>query len=160
MPMTISRREPDGSVHYSHCYSEERPTHPCFEPKLHMHLVHPTRPLRRTRLFGAAFVVAGAMFWGSMLTSPPTSEAGLSNPASRSCIERGRIIGRWFESELPRRAWAGKGHQDFQQMLAWFNAATNQCAAGLVQRSAENFRALEGLIASLDERRPRGDDGE
>jgi hypothetical protein len=153
MAKIITRHEPDGSLRYSHCYTEDLPTGPCFERKLHMHLVRPTRPLRRTRLFGAAFLVAAAMFWGTMLTSPPTSEATLSSPATSSCIERGRIIGSWFEKELTRRAWSGKGHQEFNQMLAWFNAATNQCAAGLAQRSADNFRALEGLIASLDERR-------
>ena len=160
MAKIISRREPDGSVRYSHCYSEDVPTHPCFEQRLRFRLVHPTRPLRRIRLFGAAFVVATAMFWGTMLTSPPTSEAGLSAPATSSCIERGRIIGAWFEKELPRRAWAGKGHQEFNQMLAWFNAATNQCAAGLAQSSAENFRALEGVIASLEERPRSGEDSE
>jgi hypothetical protein len=160
MPQTISRREPDGSVHYSHCYGENLPTHPCFERRLRARLIHPTRPLRRTRLFGAALALAGAMFWGTMLTSPPTSEAGLSAPASSSCIETGRMVGRYFEKELPRRAWARSGNNEFNEMLAGFNTATNQCAAGMAQQSAETFRLVESQIASLDERRVARTEGE
>jgi hypothetical protein len=160
MPQIFSQREPDGSVHYSHCYSEELPTHPCFERRLRARLVHPTRPLRRTRLFGAALALAGAMFWATMLTSPPTSEAGLSAPASSSCIETGRMVGQYFETELPRRAWARSGNNEFNEMLAGFNAATNQCAAGMVQQSAETFRLVESQIASLDERRVARTEGE
>ena len=160
MAKTIPRREPDGSVHYTHCYSEDVPSGPCFERRLRVQLVHPTRPLRRTRLFGIAFAVAGAMFWGTMLTSPPTSEAELSAPASSSCIERGRLVGRWFEKELPRRAWARTGQNELNNMLAWFNKATNQCAEGMAQMSAESFRFVESLMASLDERRGPTSEGE
>ena len=153
MPQTFSRREPDGSVHYSHCYSEDVPTHPCFERRLRARLVHPTRPLRRTRLFGAALALAAAMFWGTMLTSPPTTEAGLAAAASSSCIESGRMVGRWFEKELPRRAWARTGNDEFNDLLARFNTATNQCTTGMAQQSAETFRVVEGLIASLEDSR-------
>src|SRR5829696_9010189 len=145
MTKIISLREPDGSVHYSHCYGEECPTNPGFELRPRLRFVHPTRPLRRTRLFGAAFGIAAAMFWGTMLTLPPTSEAALSSPESNArCIEAGRIVGTWFETELHRRAWAStSGYDNFNLMLAWFNTAMNQCTSGSVDRSAENFGAIE-----------------
>ena len=160
MNKVICWREPDGSVHYSHCYGEDRPSRPCFERRLRLRLVHPTQPLRKMRLFGAAFALAAAMFWGTMLTSPPTSEAGLSTSASSSCIETGRIVGRWFERELPRRAWARTGHDEFSDMLARFNAAMNQCASGMAQRSAESFRVLELSVAGFEELRDSRNEGE
>ena len=62
------------------------------------------------------------MFWGTMLTVPPTSEATLSSPESNArCIEAGRIVGTWFEHEIYRRAWAStNGYDNFNLMLSWY----------------------------------------
>jgi hypothetical protein len=111
-------------------------------------------------LFGAALALAGTMFWCTMLTSPPTSKAALSGPEPNApCTDAGLKLGRWFETELHRRAWAATGGYDnYNLMVAWRNAATSQCASGMVARSAENFRAIEAMIAALDERgSARGD---
>ena len=70
------------------------------------------------------------------------------------------MVGRYFERELARRAWARSGNNEFNEMLAGFNAATNQCAAGMAQQSAESFRVVESQIASLDERRVARTEGE
>ena len=160
MNRTIARREPDGSVHYTHCFSEEPPRPPCFERPRSLQSLGGRPPLRGLRFLGAALTVATALFWAAMLTSPPTSEARLTPPPKRAaCIEAGRTVGAWFEAERHRRAWVQtSGYANFTFMLAWFNAAKNQCASGMIERSVENFRAIESMIAAMDDRHGPGDD--
>jgi hypothetical protein len=146
---------PDGSVSYSHCCREEmrRP------PEL------PRQPIPRTALafrskqgwilFAAAFALATALFWLTMLTAPPTSQAALSRPPSDApCIEVGRRVGLWFETEVHRKAWARtSGYDNFNLMLTWFLTAQHQCASGKTGTAVESLRALEGMIAALDDHR-------
>ena len=158
MNRTIAHRERDGSVHYSHCYREEPARPPSLERRVRLPPDCRPRPLRGLRFVGAALGVATAMFWATMLTSPPTSEAALTVPETRAiCIEAGRSAGVWFEAELNRRAWARTaGYDNFNVMLSWFNAATNQCASGMTEKSVKNFRAIEAMIAALDNRHGPG----
>ena len=93
------------------------------------------------------------MLWGTLFMFPRTSEAELPQAASCSCIEQGRIVGGWFEKELPRRALTRTYDKTFDQMLRSFNRATSQCASGLTETSTENFLLLERSIAALEERR-------
>ena len=54
--------------------------------------------LRKGRVFAAAFALAAAMFWGTMLTVPPTSEAAFSSSeANAPFVEAGRIVDIWLE---------------------------------------------------------------
>ena len=56
------------------------------------------RELRKGRVFAAAFALAAAMFWGTMLTVPPTSEAAFSSSESNArYMDGGRIADTWFE---------------------------------------------------------------
>ena len=157
---TIVQREPDGSVHYRHCYGEEAQWPPAFQRRPQSRLARLPRPQNKLRMLGAAFALATAMFWATMLTSPPTSEAGLSVPRSDpACGEAGQKLGVWFATEVQRRSGArANGHDDFNLMASWFTAARNQCASGMAERSAQNFRSLEAMIAALEERRRPGDD--
>ena len=155
MGKTITIREPDGSLHYGCCYPEGIPRHSGFarRPSLFRPTQH-SPVLRRLRLFGAAFGVATAMFWATMLTSPPTSEARLEPaPLSASCTEAGRPAGVWFKTEMNRRAWShtGRDHK-FNLKLSQFNAAQAQCASGMTERSIKNFRAVEYMILAIDNR--------
>jgi hypothetical protein len=112
-------------------------------------------------VFGAAFALATALFWGTMLTSPPTSEAALSSPGPEpSCVEAGRDVGVWVESEAYRRSWVrAEGYDNFNLLLAWAREAQRQCASGSNERAVENFRAIEGMIATIEEhRRPLEED--
>ncbi len=117
--------------------------------------------MRKLHLFGAAFALATALFWGTMLTSPPTTEAALSSPVPEpSCVEAGRDVGVWIESEAYRRSWVrAEGYDNFNLLLAWTREAQRQCASGSNERAMENFRAIEGLIATIEEhRRPVDED--
>ena len=116
--------------------------------------------MRKIHLFGAAFALAAALFWGTMLTSPPTTEAALSSSAPEpSCIEAGRAAGVWVDSEAHRRAWVRvEGYDNFNLVLAWVREAQRQCASGATERAVENFRAIEGAIAALEERRRPADE--
>ena len=113
--------------------------------------------MRKSHVFGAAFALATALFWGTMLTSPPKTEAALSSPAPEpTCLEIGRGVGVWIESEAYRRSWVrADGYDNFNLLLAWVREAQRQCASGSNGRAVENFRAIEGMIAALEEgRRP------
>jgi hypothetical protein len=111
-------------------------------------------------MFAAAFALATALFWLTMLTAPPTSQAALSHPASDApCLEVGRRVGLWFETEIHRRAWVrASRHDSFNLMLAWFRTAQNQCASGKTGAAEESLRALEGMIAALDDHPPPDED--
>jgi hypothetical protein len=117
--------------------------------------------MQKIYLFGAAFALATAMFWGTMLTSPPVTEAALSSPAPEpSCVEAGRDVGVWVESEVYRRSWVqAAGSDNFNLILVWAREAQRQCASGSNERAVKNFRAIEGLIATIEEhRRPMDED--
>ena len=117
--------------------------------------------MRKIYLFGAAFGLATVLFWGTMLTSPPTTEAALAAPASEpSCVAAGRGVGIWVESEAHRRSWGRAAKPDnFNLLLGWAREAQRQCASGSNERAMENFRAIEGLIATIEEhRRPVDED--
>ena len=116
--------------------------------------------MRKTYVFGAAFALATALFWGTMLTSPPTTEAALSSPASEpSCLEVGRGVSVWVEGEAYRRSWVrAEGYDNFNLLQAWVREAQRQCASGSSERAVENFRAIEGMIAALEERRRPADE--
>jgi hypothetical protein len=153
MHAPVAIRHPDSSVSYSHCCREEIP-----QP-----LELTTEPVPRTALTfrsrrgwiisAAAFALATALFWLTMLTAPPTSQAALSHPASDApCIEVGRRVGLWFETEIHRRAWVrASRHDNFNLMLSWFRTAQDQCASGKTGPAVESLRALEGMIAALDD---------
>ena len=117
--------------------------------------------MHKIYVFGAAFALATALFWGTMLTSPPTTEAALSSPTSGlSCVEAGRGVGVWVEGEAYRRSSVqAKGYDNFNLLLSWVREAQRQCASGSNERALENFRAIEGLIATIeDHRRPVDED--
>ncbi len=117
--------------------------------------------MRKIYVFGAAFALATTLFWGTMLTSPPTSEAALSSPVpDPSCVEAGRDVGVWVESEAYRRSWVrAEGYDNFNLLLSWAREAQRQCASGSNERAVENFRAIESMIAALEEgRRPVDED--
>ncbi len=116
--------------------------------------------MRKIHLFGAAFVLATALFWGTMLTSPPTTEAALSSPTSGpSCVEAGRGVGVWVEGEAYRRSSVqAKRYDNFNLLLSWVREAQRQCASGANEQAVENFRAVEGMIAVLEERRRPADE--
>src|SRR4051794_39214468 len=76
----------DGSAHYTYCHGEDDRRPYRFEWQRPRQRV--ARP-RRTRsgwvLLLSGFGVAAAMFWTTMLVSPPTSEATASLTASAQC---------------------------------------------------------------------------
>ena len=160
MHAPLAIRHPDGSVSYSHCCREEMPQ----PPKL------TTEPVPRTALtfrsqhgwimFAAALALATALFWLTMLTAPPTSQAALSSPESDApCMEVGRRVGLWFETEIHRRAWIrASRHDNFNLMLTWFRTVQRQCASGHTDAALESLRALEGMIAALDGHRRTDED--
>ena len=160
MTVAIARREPDGSIHYSRCYGEEL-AWPSPQNLGRPRLSRAQRIQRSLRLFGAALAVATAGWWVTMLLDPPTSGAGLASPAGIACFEARRRVGIWFDTELQRRAFAqAHGPANVEVMLPWFRAAQNQCASGLVDESLRNFRALETMIAVLENNRVlREEDG-
>ncbi|HEX2135824.1 MAG TPA: hypothetical protein VHG30_07955 [Microvirga sp.] len=116
--------------------------------------------MRKVHMCGAALALATAMFWGTMLTSPPTTEAALSSsPSAAACTEAGRSSALWVHAQTHGRAWMRAESQDnFNLILAWVGKAQDQCASGATQRSIENFRAIEGMIAALEVRRRATDD--
>ena len=118
--------------------------------------------MRKIYVFAAAFALATALFWGTMLTSPPTTEAALSSPVSEpSCTEAGQGVGVWVESETYRRGWVrAEGYDNFNLILAGAREAQRQCASGSNERAVKNFRAIEGLIATLEERRRPSDEND
>ena len=116
--------------------------------------------MRKLHLFGAAFALATALFWGTMLTSPPTTKAALSSATSQtSCSEAGRVVRVWADTEAHRRGWVqADGYDNFNLILAWVREAQRQCASGSPEQALENFRAVEGMIAALEERRRSADE--
>ena len=118
--------------------------------------------MRKSHVFGAGFALATALFWGTMLTSPPTTEAALSSPTPEpSCLEVGRGVAVWVESEAYRRSWVrADGYDNFNLLLAWVREAQRQCVAGSNGRAVENFKAIEGMITTLEGRRRVADEGD
>ncbi len=118
--------------------------------------------MRKIHVFGAAFTLATALFWGTMLTSPPTTEAALSSRASKpSCVEAGRGVRLWVDSETYRISWVrAEGADNFNVLLAWAREAQRQCASGSNERAVENFKAIESMIAAIEERRRPADEDE
>ena len=117
--------------------------------------------MRKGHMLGAAFALAIAMFWGTMLASPPRTEAALSTFLSDGgCAGAGRNSGLWLEAQTQRRAWIKADSSDgFNLMAAWVREAQRQCESGATDRSVENFRAVEGMIAAQEKgRRPADDD--
>lgn len=67
----------------------------------------------------------------------------------------------WLSTEAHRRAWVkADGYDNFNLIQAGVGSAERQCASGETERSVENFRALEGLIALLEEHRTPADEDE
>ena len=155
MNAPLAIRHPDGSVSYSHCCREEMPQPPELTTQPVPRAALTFRSQHGWILFAAAFALATALFWLTMLTAPPTSQAALSHLASDApCIEAGRRVGLWFETEIHRRAWIrASRHDNFNLMLAWFRTAQNQCASGQTGAAEKSLRALEGMIAALDRHR-------
>jgi hypothetical protein len=116
--------------------------------------------MRKVYLLGAAFTLATAMFWGTMLTSPPTTEAALSPSASEArCAAAGQSARVWVDTEAHRRAWVQvDGYDNFNLIQAWVREAQRQCASGAAERAVENFRAIESMIAARDEGRLPADE--
>ena len=160
MHAPVAIRHPDSSVSYSHCCREETPQpeelirHPI--PRMALAF----RGKHAWVLFTAAFALATTLFWLTMLTAPPTSQAALSSPESNApCMEVGRRVGLWFETEIHRRAWVrASGSDNFNLMLSWFRTAQDQCASGKADKAVESLRALEGMIAALDDHPPPDED--
>ena len=152
MTVAIATREPDGSIHYSRCYGEEVSWRSLQSPG-GLRLSRAARVKRGLRLSGAAIVAAGA-FWGTMLLDPPKSDAGLASASGTACVEARRRVGIWFDTERQRRAFVQThGPANFEAMLPWFRTAQNQCVSGLNEESLRNFRALETMIAVLENNR-------
>ena len=116
--------------------------------------------MRKIYVFGAAFAVATTLFWVTLLTSPPTTEATLSSPAPKpSCSEAGGGVQVWVDTEANRRGWVrAEARDNFNLILGWTHEAQRQCASGSTERAAANFKAIEGLIATLEERRRPADE--
>jgi hypothetical protein len=160
MNAPVAIRHSDGSVSYSHCCREETPR----PEKLIRHPSPRTAVAFRGKhawvLFTAALALATVLFWLTMLTAPPTSQAALSSPESDApCMEVGRRVGLWFETEIHRRAWIrASRHDNFNLMLTWFRTVQSQCASGHTDAALESLRALEGMIAALDGHRRTDED--
>ena len=119
----------------------------------------PSGPRRALGAFVTALTVATALFWTTMLTAPPKTQAALSGLPSAPCVQAGSVLAPWFEAELNRRSSVGATrHDDFNLLLTWFQAARRQCASGLTARSIENLKALEAMIARADDRSRPGDE--
>ena len=116
--------------------------------------------MRKLNIFAAAFALATALFWATMLTAPPTTQAALADdPSRRPCLKAGQNLAPWFEAEFNRRAYVGvRSHDDFNLMLGWFRAARNQCVSGMTDRSLANFQAIELKLARSVDRMPPEDD--
>jgi hypothetical protein len=96
------------------------------------------------------------MFWGVMLTAPPTTEAARSGaPAEIRCRAAEQALGPRLEAERSRGAMLGQARRDdFNLVLTWFEAAQRQCASGLADRAAANLGAIGGMLTRLELRRP------
>ncbi len=116
--------------------------------------------MRKLNAFVAAFVLATALFGATMLTTPTTTQAALSDDPSRTpCLKAGQSLTPWFTAEFNRRAYGGvSGRDDFNLLLTWFRAAQSQCASGLTDRSLANLKAIELKLAGSMDRIPPDDD--
>ena len=158
MNKPVVLRHPDGSVSYATCCREVVPApHHLFRAPARR--TASTSRRSRLSLFAAAFALATAMFWATMLTAPPVSEAALSpQPAQARCIETGRRLGPWFEAQVHRPASLQAGGPNLNLMLVWYRAAQSQCASGKTERAAENFRAIETMMLALVDRYETAED--
>jgi hypothetical protein len=116
------------------------------------------RRASRKRVVGlsaGALGLATAVFWTTMLTMPPTTEAALFGfPDRTSCLNAGRSLAPWFEGELHRTARAGASpHGEFDPILATFGEAQSRCAAGRTDEALADFQHLANRIAKLEEHR-------
>ncbi|WP_407525944.1 hypothetical protein [Methylobacterium oryzisoli] len=72
MKTPILHRHADGTAHYSHCYAEYAPTPHRFA----WQAPRRTTPVgRRVRIVLTTFVLAAAVFWATMPTTPPNTHA-------------------------------------------------------------------------------------
>src|SRR5215204_2589946 len=96
----------------------------------------------------AALVLAGAVFSATTAPSLLSSEAATSTPQKMACVEAGQRLAPWFRAEAQRKALVRlEERDDFNLLLTWFRNAQAQCASGQTARAAENFRAVEGIMA-------------
>lgn len=148
MNKPILLRHADGSMSVAYCCREEVSED---LPGSRQPAPPPASARRRGKLkiLAIAFALATAMFWATMLTSPPVTEAALSEPSAQAdCMEVQRALEPWFKAQVYQRAsFPADGYDSFNLMLAWFGAATNQCASGMAKRALENFRSIESMIA-------------
>jgi len=160
MQRPILHRHPDGSGHYTYCCGEDNRQPYRFEWLRPRRLA--ARP-RRTKsgwaLLISGFGLATAMFWSTMLVSPPTSEATASLTASTWCSDMERPVRLWLDKEIQHRAQVSNvtGHDNFHQMLLWYRSAHTQCAAGDARGADGNFKALERMVAEVAARQVLAD---
>jgi hypothetical protein len=110
---------------------------------------------RAIGMSAAAFALATAAFWATMLMAPPTSEASLFDfPEDAGCVKAGQSLAPWFEGEQRRAARRGAHRYDnFDEMLTSFQGAQSQCASGETDEAIADFQALANQIAQAEERR-------
>src|SRR5215204_5334773 len=103
---------------------------------------------RKRNALAAALVLAGTVFSATTAASLLSSEAATSTPEKVACVEAGQRLAPWFRAEAERKALVGlEERDDFNLLLTWFRNAQAQCASGQTARAAENFRAVEGIMA-------------
>ena len=110
---------------------------------------------RTIGLSAGALGLATAVFWTTMLSLPPATEAALVGfPDRTSCLNAGRSLAPWFEGELHRMGRAGAPpHDDFDPLQAAFGEAQSRCAAGRTDEALADFQDLANRIAKLEEHR-------
>lgn len=99
--------------------------------------------------------VANAV-WTTLGSPRPAGGAWPTLAPEAACVGAGRRLAPRFRAEQDRVAQIGlPAGSGFNLLLTWFNAAQRQCAAGLTDRAAANFEALERMPPQPDEPEPR-----
>jgi hypothetical protein len=115
-------------------------------------------PLARRRLgtLTAAFALASAAFWATMLVDPPTTSAAIAeSTADPACRQAEAALHPRLTRELVQRKWAGIGPlPGTERVHHAFSVARAQCEAGRTHVSLANFEAVAGMLARLEARRP------
>lgn len=162
MQTPIAHRHADGSAHFSYCCPEDLDPYPRFAWQ-RRRPAGSRGPRSRTALglFGAAFAVATAAFWATMLISPPVSVATAVAEPARRCALMEQTVRPWVDREAARRARVRvlADQATFNELLLRYQSAHGQCLSGKIREAESTLRHLEAIIiARADKLVLRDDD--
>jgi hypothetical protein len=150
-------RTPGGSIDFDH-YRERAARERSAFMRERMPALTAMSPLARRRLgtLAAAFALASAAFWATMLVDPPTTSAAITgSTADPACLQAEAALRPRLMRELVGRRWAGiEPLPGTERVHHAFSVARAQCEAGRTPVSLANFEAVAGMLERLEARRP------